>query len=135
MPTKIFLNLPVHDLPASIAFFTALGFSFNPKFTDETATCMIISDKIFSMLLTHERFRSFSPNPISNAHKETEMLIALSRGSREEVDEIVTKAIAAGGHAYAKAVDHGFMYQHGFQDLDGHCWEVFWMDEARAPAG
>ncbi len=128
MATKIFVNLPVKDLNASIAFFTKLGYSFNQQFTDETATCMVISEDIYAMLLTHEKFKMFTPKEICDATKSSEVLIALSCESREQVDELVAKAVAAGGSSYSKPQDHGFMYAHGYQDLDGHIWEVMWMD-------
>jgi hypothetical protein len=127
MARKIFVNLPVKDLDNSVEFFTGLGFKFNPQFTDETATCMIISDDIFAMLLTHEKFRSFSPNPISDATRQTEVLVALSCDSREEVDELVRKAVAGGGKTFSEPQDYGFMYSHSFQDLDGHIWELLHM--------
>lgn len=128
--TGVYVNLPVKDLKRSIAFFTALGFSFNPQFTDDTATCLVLGDNICAMLLTHEKFQSFSPQPISDARKSTEVLVALSLKSRQQVEELVGKAVAAGGNTYRKPEDHGFMYQHGFQDPDGHIWEVFYMDMA-----
>jgi predicted lactoylglutathione lyase len=131
MPTsvnQIFVNLPVQDLQKSIEFFTALGFSFNPQFTDDTATCMIIGENIFVMLLTHEKFMDFSPHPITDAHKTTQVLVALSLAERAQVDAIVHKAVSAGGRTYKQPQDHGFMYSHSFQDLDGHVWEPFWMD-------
>jgi uncharacterized protein len=128
MSRKLFVNLPVKDLNKSIAFFTALGFTFNPQFTDETATCMIISEENYAMLLTHEKFASFSPNPISDAKKSTEVIIAMDCGSRDEVTAMTKKAIDAGGTRYSEPKDHGFMLQDGFQDLDGHIWEVFYMD-------
>jgi predicted lactoylglutathione lyase len=128
MATKIFVNLPVKDLKASIEFFTKLGYTFNPQFTDETATCMIISEDIYAMLLTHEKFKVFTPKEICDATKSSEVLICLSCESREQVDELVSKAVAAGGTTYNKPQDHGFMYGHGYQDLDGHIWELMWMD-------
>jgi predicted lactoylglutathione lyase len=128
MASKIFVNLPVKNLQNAIGFFTKLGFSFNQQFTDDTATCMIVTDDIFVMLLTEEKFKTFTPNEICNARKYTEVLIALSLESRDKVDEIVRKAINAGGTTYNEPQDHGFMYAHGFQDLDGHIWEVFYMD-------
>jgi uncharacterized protein len=128
MVKQIFVNLPVKNLPASIEFFTKLGFSFNPQFTDENATCMVMSDTIYAMLLTEERFKTFSPQPISDAKKTTEVLIALALENREQVTDMVAKALAAGGNTYNEPQDHGFMLQHGFQDLDGHIWEVFFMD-------
>jgi uncharacterized protein len=127
---KIFVNLPVKDLNKSVAFFTKLGFKFNPQFTDETATCMIVSEDIFVMLLTHPKFKTFTPKTVCDATKATEVLIALNSESRQKVAETVRKAVAAGGKTYTEAKDHGFMYQHGFQDLDGHIWEIFWMDPA-----
>ncbi|KUL93067.1 hypothetical protein DK26_25350 [Bosea sp. WAO] len=134
MPQMIFINLPVKDLAKSMAFFETLGFSFNPQFTDETAACMVISDTIFAMLLTHEKFAGFSPKPIADTDKTTEVLIALSRDDRAAVDAIVKAALAAGGSTFNEPQDHGFMYGHAFRDLDGHVWEVFWMDPAAAQA-
>ncbi|MGH9254812.1 MAG: VOC family protein [Vicinamibacterales bacterium] len=128
MATKIFVNLPVKDLKKSIAFFTQLGYKFNPQFTDDTATCMIVSEDIFVMLLTHAKFKTFTPNAISDATKSTEVLLAVSVESRDQVDEIVRNAVAAGGTTFNKPEDHGFMYYHAYQDLDGHIWEVIWMD-------
>ncbi|MCO6434644.1 VOC family protein [Nitrosomonas nitrosa] len=128
MATKIFVNLPVKNLDQSIKFFTQLGFSFNPQFTDETATCMIISEDIFVMLLTEEKFKLFTPKAICDATKHTEVLIALSCRSRAEVDEQARVAVAAGGTIYSEPQDHGFMYSHGFQDLDGHIWELIFME-------
>lgn len=128
MSTQIFVNLPVNNLKQSIKFFTQLGFQFNPQFTDETATCMIVSENIFVMLLTHEKFKMFTPNAICDATKSTEVLVCLSTESRAKVDEIVHQAVAAGGTTYSKSQDHGFMYGHGFQDLDGHIWELTYME-------
>lgn len=128
MATKIFVNLPVKNLNKSIEFFTKLGFSFNQQFTDETATCMIVTDDIFVMLLTEEKFKTFTPKEICDAKKYTEVLVCLSRESRAKVDDMVRKAIAAGGTTYKEAQDHGFMYEHGFQDLDGHIWEFIYME-------
>ncbi|MBD2463616.1 VOC family protein [Oscillatoria sp. FACHB-1407] len=130
MSTQIFVNLPVKNLQQSIEFFTKLGFQFNPQFTDETATCMIVSENIFVMLLTHEKFRTFTPNEICDATKSTEVLTCLSMESREKIDEMVHNAIAAGGKTYKEPQDHGFMYGHGFQDLDGHIWELMYMDSS-----
>jgi len=120
MAVKIFVNLPVNDLKRSMAFFTSLGYSFNAQFTDETAACMVISDDIFVMLLTRPKFKSFTPKEICDATKSTEVLVCLSCGSRQEVDELVRKAVAAGGKMHQEPQDYGFMYGHGFQDLDGH---------------
>lgn len=128
MATKIFVNLPVKDLKQSVDFFTQLGFAFNAQFTDETATCMIVSETIFVMLLTEEKFKTFTPKAICDATKSTEVLVCLSSESREHVDDMVRKAIAAGGSTYNEPQDHGFMYGHGFQDLDGHIWEVMFME-------
>lgn len=128
MATKIFVNLPVRDLGRSVEFFTRLGFRFNARFTDETATCMIVAEDIAVMLLTHEKFRTFTPNEICDATKSTEVLVCLSCDSREQVDAMVGKAVAAGGTTFRQPQDHGVMYGHGFQDPDGHIWELMWMD-------
>jgi len=128
MATKIFVNLPVKDLKKSMEFFRKLGYTFNAQFTDETAACMVIAEDIFAMLLTEAKFKGFAPNAICDARKSTEMLVALSCDTRDQVDETVRKAVAAGGNTYNKPQDHGFMYGHGFQDLDGHIWEVFFME-------
>ena len=130
MATQIFVNLPVKRLDQSIHFFTQLGYTFNPQFTDETATCMIVSDSIFVMLLTESKFKQFTPNAICDAMKNTEVLIALSCESRADVDEMVRKAVAAGGATYNEPQDHGFMYAHGYQDPDGHIWELIFMDSS-----
>lgn len=128
MNTQIFLNLSVKNLPKSIEFFTKLGYTFNPMFTDETSTCMIISENIFAMLLTEEKFKMFTKKEITDTSKSTEVLICLSAESKEAVDELVNKAINAGGKTPMPKQDHGFMYAHGFEDLDGHTWEIMWMD-------
>jgi predicted lactoylglutathione lyase len=128
--TQIFVNLPVKHLDKSIAFFTKLGFKFNTQFADETATCMIVSDGIFVMLLTEAKFKTFTPKAICDTAKSTEVLLALSCESRAQVDELVRQAVAAGGTIHSESKNYGFMYQHGFQDLDGHIWELFWMDPA-----
>ena len=130
MARQIFVNLPVKDLNKSISFFTHLGFTFNPQFTDENATCMIVDENIFVMLLVEKFFKTFTPKEICDTATSAEVLVALSFESRAEVDEIVTKAIAAGGTTYNEPQDHGFMYQHGFQDLDGHIWEIFFMESS-----
>ena len=127
MARKMFVNLPVKDLKKSIGFFTKLGFTFNPQFTDRTATCMIVSEDIFVMLLTHDKFKSFTPKAICDATKSTEVLVCLSCESRENVDDMVRQAVDAGGTTYNQPQDHGFMYGHGFQDLDGHIWELIYM--------
>ena len=128
MATNIFINLPVADLEASKAFFGKLGFTFNPQFTDETAAAMVIEENIFSMLLTHEKFKQFTPKAIADAKTVSEVLIAISRDSREAVGELFDKAIAAGGTQVRPGDDYGFMVSKAFADLDGHIWEVVWMD-------
>ncbi|QYF94616.1 glyoxalase/bleomycin resistance/extradiol dioxygenase family protein [Massilia sp. PAMC28688] len=128
MHKQVFINLPVKDLEKSKAFFAALGYTFNPQFTDQNAACMIIAENsIYAMLLVEEFFKTFTDKPIVNAHEGTEVLNCLSCDSKEEVDELVAKAVAAGGKAPRKAQDHGFMYAHGFEDLDGHIWELAYM--------
>ncbi|MFV8343557.1 VOC family protein [Flavobacterium sp. XS2P39] len=133
MASKIFINLAVKDLKKSIAFFTKLGFTFNPQFTDDTATCMIIAENIFAMLLTEKRFKDFTKKEICNAHKNTEVLLAMDAESKEKVDEMVKTAVNAGGSIYMEPQDHGWMYGHSFADLDGHQWEIFYMDESAVP--
>ena len=130
MATNIFVNLPVRDLAASVKFFTHLGYSFNQQYTDDGATCMIVAENIFVMLLVEERFKGFTPKPICDARTSTEVLVCLQVESREQVTSMVDKAIEAGGSAYKEPQDHGFMYGHGFQDLDGHLWEIIYMDSA-----
>lgn len=132
-PRKIFINLPVRDLQRSIAFFTELGFRFNPEFTDEQATCMIVSEEAFVMLLVQERFKDFTSKSIADARTTTEAIFALSAESREEVDQIVDAVLAAGGTRAKDPVDHGFMYYASFYDLDGHHWEVVHMSVATPP--
>jgi len=133
MPRKVFVNLPVKDLKKSIEFFTGLGFSINPHFTDDTAACLVISEEIYSMLLTHEKFKQFISQPISDASKSTEVLVAISCDNRAEVDRIVDKAMASGATLANQPQDHGFMYIRSFHDLDGHVWEWFWMDPTAIP--
>jgi predicted lactoylglutathione lyase len=128
MATQIFVNLPVKNLDKSKTFFTQLGFQFNLQFTDQNAACMIVAESIFIMLLTEKMFKTFTPKAICDATKSTEVLLCLSCESRQQVDETVRKAVAAGGSTYNKPQDHGFMYGHGFQDLDGHIWEVMHME-------
>ena len=135
MSTKIFVNLPVQNLDRSMKFFQQLGYTFNPQFTDETAACMVISEDIYTMLLTEAKFKEFTPKPISDATKSTEVIVCLSCDSREHVDELVRKAKAAGGTTYAEPKDFNFMYQHSFQDPDGHLWELVWMDPAAVQQG
>ena len=128
MATQIFVNLPVKDLKRSVAFFTKLGYTFDPQFTDDNATCMIVGDNIFVMLLVESFFKTFTPKAVCDATRSTEVLLALSADGRAAVDALVAKAVAAGGTTPTEPKDHGFMYQHGYQDLDGHLWEVFYMD-------
>jgi predicted lactoylglutathione lyase len=128
MARKIFVNLPVKDLKQSMTFFGKLGFTFNKQFTDETGACMVVSDDIYAMLLTQNKFKAFTPKQICDATSSTEVLVCLSAGSREEVNDIVRKAVAAGGTTYNDPQDYGFMYGHGFQDLDGHIWELAFME-------
>ena len=136
MPTKIFVNLPVKDLKRSMDFFTHLGFSFNPQFTDDKAGCLVIHEgNIYAMLITEPYFKTFTKKPISDATTSTEVLLALDAESRESVDEMVKRAIEAGGSTYMEPQDHGWMYGHSFADPDGHQWEVLYMDEAAMPKG
>jgi len=134
MPKQIFVNLPVRDLDKSMAFFGSLGFTFNPQFTDDTAACMVISDTIFAMLLTHDKFKQFTTKDIADATTTTEVLTALSVDSRDAVDTMVDGAIEAGGSEPRDPMDHGFMFLRAFDDLDGHTWEIVWMDEAAMQA-
>jgi len=127
-PRKLFVNIPVNDLQRSIIFFETLGFTFNTQFTDATATAMLVGEDAYFMLLNKEKFASFSRRPLGDARKETSALFALGVDSRAEVDEMVKKAVAAGGSHALEPQDHGFMYGWSFYDLDGHHWEVFWMD-------
>ena len=124
MSKQVFINLPVADLPRSMAFFQALGFSHNPQFTDDTAACIVISETIFVMPLTHSKFRDFTPKSICDTTKSAEVLLCLSCDSRSQVEDLVAKAVAAGGSIYANPKDYGFMYQHSFADPDGHQWEL-----------
>jgi len=136
MAKQIFVNLPIKDLEKTISFFKHLGFTFNDQFTDDKAACMIINDgSIYAMLITEAYFKTFTKKSIADAKKTTEVLIALDTESKEEVDELVKKAIEAGGSLYAEPQDHGWMYQHSFADLDGHQWELLYMDESKLPKG
>lgn len=128
MPMKTFINLPVEDLNKSMGFFTRLGFTFNAQFTDTKAACMIISDDSYVMLLTEKFFQEFTKKELANSKKTAEVIIALSTDSREKVDEIVNAAYDAGGKKYREPDDKGFMYSCGFQDIDGHVWEIIYMD-------
>jgi predicted lactoylglutathione lyase len=130
MATQIFVNMAVKDLPRSMAFWKALGYSFNAQFTDETAACLVFSENVYAMLLTHAKFKDFSPNPICDTSKHTEVLLALSCESKAEVAEKMKKALDAGARRFSEPKDYGFMVQDSFQDLDGHVWELFHMDPA-----
>ena len=128
MASKIFVNLPVKDLEKTKEFFGKLGYTFNPQFTDENAACLVINENIFAMLLVESFFKTFTSKELVDAKKSTEVLVALSVDSRKEVDELVNKAIAAGGKEVREAQEYRFMYGRDFEDLDGHIWEIFWMD-------
>jgi predicted lactoylglutathione lyase len=134
MARQIFVNLPVADIKRSNEFVKALGFEINPQFSGEDSVCVVVSDTIYFMLLSHKHFQGFSPKPICDTSKSLEVLTCLSLDSREEVDEIVRKAVAAGGSTYKEAQDMGFMYGHGFLDPDGHVWEVIHMDMSKFPS-
>jgi uncharacterized protein len=129
MIKQVFINLPVADLPKSIAFFKALGFSLNPQMSDDAGACIVVSDTMSVMLATHTRFRDFTPKAICDTSKAVEVLLNLSCESREEVDSLVAKALAAGGSTYDKPEDLGFMYSHSFVDPDGHGWGIFHMSD------
>lgn len=131
--TKVFVNLPVKDLDKTKEFFGKLGFSFNPMFTDENAACMVISDDNYAMLLTGKFFKNFIPGREICDAKSTETLVALGLKSRAKVDEVVQKAVAAGGAEYREKQDYGWMYGRAFQDIDGHIWEAFYADLDAAP--
>lgn len=133
MSHQLFVNLPVKDLEKSKAFFESLGFSFNPLFTDENAGCMVLSETNFVMLLTETYFKTFIKKDLADAQKTTEVINAVSFDSKEKVNELADKALAAGGSNYRDPQDYGFMYQRSFYDLDGHAWEFFWMDPAGPP--
>lgn len=135
MAKQIFINLPVKDLNKTRDFFSQLGFSFNEQFSDEKATCMVIDDNIFAMLLTEPFFKTFITKDIADSFKTTEVINSLSADSREEVDEIVRKAVAAGATTPREPQDHGWMYIHGFQDINGHLWEFAYMDASAIPQG
>jgi predicted lactoylglutathione lyase len=129
-PRKMFLNLPVRDLDRSVAFFTALGFAFNPRFTDETATCMLVGEDAYVMLLTQPKFADFTVKPLADALAATGAIIALTAESREAADAFADTALANGGTPAKEPMDLGFMYGRSFADPDGHHWEIFWMDPA-----
>ena len=132
MVKQIFVNLPIKDLAKAKAFFSALGFTFNPQFTDEKAACLVLGEHIYSMLLTEKFFKTFIQKEIADAHASTEVLNALQLESKQLVDEMVARAAAAGGKDL-RTEDYGWMYGRAFEDLDGHIWEVFWQDEKQRP--
>lgn len=135
MAKLIFVNLPVSDLGRAVAFYEAIGARKNEQFTDDTAACMVFSETVHAMLLTHDKFRQFTPKAIADARSTTEVLICLSANSRDEVDQTVEKAGAAGGRPDPSSIqDYGFMYGRSFEDPDGHIWEIMWMDMAAAQA-
>lgn len=129
MTKQIFVNLPVKDLSRTVEFFKRLGFTFNPQFTDENATCMIINDNIFVMLLVEKFFKTFTKKEICDTAKDTEVILALSTESREKVDEMMQNVFDAGGTEFREPQDHGWMYGRSFQDINGHLWEIIYMDE------
>ena len=131
MPTNIFVNLPVRDLDRSKAFFAGLGYTFNDQFTDDKAACLVIDDRIFAMLLVEPFFATFVDKPVADARASAEVLVALSFDSADEVRSKVETALSLGARRYKEPQDLGFMFQWGFEDLDGHIWELFWMDPAR----
>ena len=133
MINQIFINLPVADVPKSMAFFKALGFSNNPQFSDDSAACIIVSDTISVMLSSHAKFCEFTPKAVCDTNKAVEVLLSLSCESREQVDDLVAKAIAAGGSTYDQPEDFGFMYTHSFVDLDGHGWGLLHMSAMPTP--
>ena len=133
MHKQIFVNLAVDDLPRSKAFFTSLGFGFNPQFSNEQGSCLVLGENTYAMLLVKDFFKTFTDKPIADARRTTEALLCLSSESRAEVDALVARAVAAGGKAPRPVQDHGFMYGHGFEDLDGHIWELAYVDMAAAP--
>ena len=130
MVTKIFINLPVKDLNNTIDFFTKLGFKFNPQFTDENATCMIVGEDIFVMLLVEKFFKTFTKKEICNTSKDTEVIVALSVESREKVDQMINKALESGGKESREPQDHGWMYGRSFEDINKHLWEIIYIDES-----
>lgn len=129
MVNQIFVNLAVADLRRAIDFFTALGFTFNPQWTDDTAACMVMGESIFAMLLTREKFQTFSPKPLVDPHQQCEVLVCVALESRAAVNTMIAKALAAGGSCYKPAEDYGFMYGHAFQDPDGHLWELIYLEK------
>lgn len=135
MPQAIFVNLPVSDLNRSMTFFQALGFTFNPQFTNDEAASLVFADTIYAMLHTPDSFRRFTRKDIADSHKTTEVLVALQVETKAEVDSLLEKALAADAREYRETEDYGFMYGRSFEDLDGHIWELFWMDPSQMPEG
>ena len=129
---KLFVNIPISDVQRSIVFFEALGFAFNPQFTDASATCMLVGTDAYFMLMMKDRFEGFAKKPVGDSGRETNALFAITVDSREDVDLLYSKALAAGGTKASDPQDHGFMYVQSFYDLDGHHWELFWMDQSTA---
>jgi predicted lactoylglutathione lyase len=134
MKTKIFVNLPVADLNKSIAFYEGMGYQKNPDFSDETAACIVISEEIYVMVLTHPKFKEFTPLPIGDAKKQTQGIFALSVDSKDEVNDMIGRATSNGGSEPRPPQDYGFMYSRAFADPDGHIWEMFWMEPSAIPA-
>ena len=133
MAKQIYVNLPVKNLQQTMEFFSKLGFSFNPQFTNDKAACMIIAENIYAMLLTEPFFKGFTQKEISDAHKNTEVILAIDAESRAAVDDMIKKAVEAGGKIYKQPQDDGWMYGQGFADIDGHQWEVLYMDASAIP--
>lgn len=127
MHTQIFVNLPITDLPRARTFYEALGYRFNPDYSNDKGACLVLGDKLFAMLLVRDFFQSFTDRPVGDPKKDRQVLICLDCSSREEVDSLVSRALTAGGSAPRPPTDHGFMYFHGFEDLDGHYWELMHM--------
>jgi predicted lactoylglutathione lyase len=135
MSRLIFINLPVTDLASSREFFGGLGFTFDEKFSDESCACMVVSEQAYVMLLDERRFAEFTPRPVADARRSTEAILCVSAGSREDVDAFADAALGTGGSVANEPMDHGFMYGRSFHDLDGHLWEVMWMDQAAVEQG
>jgi predicted lactoylglutathione lyase len=134
MKTQIFVNLPVADLNKSIAFYEGLGYTKNPNFSDDTAACIVISEEIYVMILTHAKFKEFTPLPIGDAKAQTQVLLAMNAGSKDDVNATIERAKANGGSEPRGVQDLGFMYSRAFADPDGHIWEMFWMEPSAIPA-
>lgn len=133
MSRQIFVNMPVKDLQKSIEFFTKVGFTFNPQFTNDKGACMIIDEgHIYAMLITEEFYKTFITKDIADSSQTSEMIVSVTCESREQVDQMLASAVSAGAITQ-KSQDHGWMYQKGFLDLDGHHWEIFFMDATKAP--